>query len=251
MKTRLLIALTAVVLLLLLSVSAVADGYAPSYWDPTTQSYLYSDTQYGIVICRQMAVRDRPATNGTSYGNIKTGQPVKILGISADGNFYAVDLASCGFQNTGDATIGYAKSSLIKMNPQCLIATKLTNVYATPWNTQLKNGERPQGYIWFILDQQYSWYAVGAMSQENSIGTGFVLSGDVGYSGSYQQRYVVIWETALLDEYTWAQTSTAKRWSIGNVCSDSGDYLLLVFDEAQPTEIRGWVSKQFVAPIIN
>ena len=41
MKTRLFIALTAVVLLLRLAVSAVADGYAPSYWDPTTQSYLY------------------------------------------------------------------------------------------------------------------------------------------------------------------------------------------------------------------
>ena len=250
MKKRLFIILVAIVLLLLF-VPAMADTYAPSYWDDASQSYLYYEPHYGIVICRQMSVRDRPATNGSSYGNITTGQPVKILGRSADGNFYAVDLVSCGFQNTGTATIGYAKSSLIKIDPECLIAKNLTNVYATPWSTSLKNGERPAGYVWLIIEQQYNWYAVQAMSSEKSIGTGFVLTSDVGNYSGYQQKYIVTWDAALLDEYSWTQAQTVKRWTVGTIYSDTGDYVLLVFNEGEPSEIRGWVSKQFVAPIIN
>ena len=145
-----LLVLLAVTVLALLSLS-VASADPAAYWDDATQSYLYYAPHYGIVICRQMNVRDRAATNGQTYGSIKNGQPVKILGISQNGSFYVLDLASCGFQNTGAATVGYAKSSLIKIDPEFLATTKLTNLYATPWSTSLKNGEQT-GRFFLIVD---------------------------------------------------------------------------------------------------
>lgn len=246
MKTRLLIVLSVVVLLLLCVSVAAAD--APSYWDAASQSNLYYEARYGIVICRQMNVRDRASTNGKSYGQIKTGQPVKILGISSDGNFYMLDLASCGFKSTGSATYGFAKSSLIKADPQFIASTKLTNLYATPWSTALKNGEQ-SGRFFLIIDQNYNWYAVQAT--ESGVGTSFIMNSDIGNYSNYQTKYVVTWETQLLDENTWNQIQTLKRFSVGTLYSMNGDYTLLVFDEGQPTEIRGWVSNQYIAPIIN
>lgn len=245
---KLLVFLAVSLLLVLVAFSALADG--PAYWDDTTQSYQFYAPSYGIVICRQMTVRDRPATNGTSYGQLKNGQPVRILGKSADNNFYMVDLASCGFQNTGDATYGFAKSSLIKIDPQFLASTKLTNIYATPWSTNLKNGEHVDRF-WLVLDQQYNWYAVQAM--ESSVGTGFILASDIGNYSGYSQKYVVTWDNIpLLDEYSWAQTQTLRRFSVGSFVQMSGnDYTMLVFNEGQPTEFRGWVSDQYIAPIIN
>ena len=248
MKKRLLVFLAAAVLLALFSLPAVADG--PAYWDDTSKTYQYYAPSYGIVICRQMSVRDRPATNGTTYGQLKNGQPVKIIGKSQDGEFYMVDLASCGFQNTGAATYGFAKSSLIKIDPQFLASTKLTNIYATPWSTQLKIGEHVDRF-WLVLDQQYNWYAVQAM--ESSVGAGFILSSDIGNFSNYQQKYLVTWDNIpLLDEYSMVQTQTLRRFSVGTFVQMGGnDCTLLVFNQGQPNEFRGWVSDQYIAPIIN
>ena len=248
MKKRLLVFLAVAALLVLAAFSAMADG--PNYWDSTTNTYQYYAPSYGIVICRQMTVRDRPSTNGASYGMIKNGQPVKILGKSQDGNFYMVDLASCGFQNAGDATVGYVKSSLIKIDPQFLASTKLTDIYATPWSTQLKIGEHVDRF-WLVIDQNYNWYAVQAM--ESSVGAGFILSSDVGNYSGYQQKYLITWDNVpLLDEASWSQIQTLKRFSVGTFVQMGGnDYTLLVFNQGQPNEFRGWVSDQYIAPIIN
>ena len=249
MKKCLLVILAAAVMLIIGSALADAYGSLPTYWDDATQTCMYYEPHYGIVICRQMSVRDRASTSGKTYGMIKNGQPVKILGTSADGNFYVVDLASCGFQATDTATFGYAKTSLIKIDPQFLASTKQTDIYATPWSTSLKNGEHVDRF-WLVVGQQGNWYAVQAM--ESSAGTGFILSSDIGYYSNYQQKYVVTWDNVpLLDEVSWTQTQTVKRFSVGNVYSISGDYTLLVFNEGQPTETRGWISNQYVAPIIN
>ena len=94
MKKRLLAMATIVVMLILLLPAAVADGYTT--WDPASQAYMYNDVHYGIVICTKMNVRNKPSTSGTTYGSIRNGQPVKVLGITQDGNFYLVDLDSCG-----------------------------------------------------------------------------------------------------------------------------------------------------------
>ena len=123
MKKRLLVFLVAAVLLSLLSLSAaladIGSANVATYWDSVSQANLFYEPHYGIVTCRNMTIRDRAATSGTSYGSIKNGQPVKILGISGDGNFYMIDLASCGFQNTGAATYvnGEGKSKDEDGNP--------------------------------------------------------------------------------------------------------------------------------------
>ena len=249
MKKCLLVSLAAVVLLIFTLVSASADTYAQTYWDDATQSYLFYEAHYGIVICRQMSVRDQPSTGGASYGMIKNGQPVKILGKSADGNFYVLDLASCGFQNSGGTAVGYAKTSLLKIDPQFIACTKLTDIYATPWSTEHKIGEHVDRF-WLIIDQQSNWYAVQAM--ESTAGTGFILSSDVGYYSNYQQKYVVTWDNVpLLDEASWSQSQTLSRFSVGALYSVSGDYSLLVFNAGQSNEIRGWVSNQYIAPLVN
>lgn len=49
MKKRILAAVSALVLLLLLVSAAGADG--PSTWDPVNQAYMYNEEHYGVVIC--------------------------------------------------------------------------------------------------------------------------------------------------------------------------------------------------------
>ena len=92
MKKRLLVMITIVIMLMLLLPAAHADGYTT--WDPVNQAYMYNDAHYGIVICTKMNVRNQPSTSGSTYGSIRNGQPVKILGVTQDGNFYLLDLAS-------------------------------------------------------------------------------------------------------------------------------------------------------------
>ena len=246
MKKLLSVLAAAMLLLLLFLSAAAADG--PAYWDEASHSYLYYAPRYGIVICRQMKVRDQPATKGREYGTIKNDQPVKILGTSQDGNFYMVELASCGFPGIDPNAYGYAKASLIRIDPQFIATTKLTNLYATPWSTELKNGEQT-GRFFLVIDQNNGWYAVQA--NESAVGTAFILSRDVGDYSGYQTKYVVTWDTDLLDESSYAPIQSLKRFSVGSFYTVNGDFTLLVFNEGQNNEIRGWVSSQYVAPLIN
>ena len=234
------------VLFLPLSFSA-ADGYAS--WDPNLQAYVYAEPHYGIVICTRMNVRNKASTSGTSYGQIRNGQPVKILGTSQNGDFYLLDLESCGFTGVQPGAGGYAKTSLIKMDPEFIATTKLTNLYATPWTQELKNGEQSNRF--FLMIAQYnSWYAVQAM--ESSTGTAFIRAGEIGqYTPAYRSMYVITWDTTMYDEYSWAPTQTIKRFTPGSLLSTSGDYTLLAFNEGTASEYHGWIPNQFIAPIIN
>ena len=76
MKKRILPLLTAAVLLLFMLPLSFAggDGYYyddHAYWDSGSNCYMYSDTHYGIVICKQMKVRNTPSTGGKEYGQIR------------------------------------------------------------------------------------------------------------------------------------------------------------------------------------
>ena len=244
MKNRILSLLAAAVLLLLLPLSvAGADGVA--YWDPQSRSFLYTEPHYGIVICTKMNVRNRAATSGSAYGSIRNGQPVKILGTSENDDFYVLDLASCGFSNAS-ATYGYAKKSLISIDPEYFATTKTTNLYATPWGDGLKNGEQNNRYF-LIISEHSGWYAVQAT--ENSPGTAFVKMSDV--SRTYQGRYVVTWDTQLLDESSWAQIQNVKRFTVGRLVQNQGDYSLMIFNEGAANEFRAWILTQYIAPLLN
>ena len=170
MSKRVLSMLAALLFLLLPLSVAGADGEA-SYWDATYQAMRYDEPHYGIVLCRQMNVRNKASTSGSTYGQIKNGQPVKILGISSDGNFYVLDLQSCGFANAAPGSFGYAKSSLIRMDPTFFYAGSMTDLYATPWGDGKKNGEQGQRYF-LIISSYGSWYAVQTM--DSTPGTSFV-----------------------------------------------------------------------------
>ena len=246
MTKRILSLLTAVLLLLLPLSVAGADG--PSYWDPQSQSYLYSGACYGIVICTKMNVRDRASTSGKTLGSISNGQPVKVVGTSQDGNFYLVNLASCGIATTDPDAYGYAKSSLIKLDPEFIGTRKLVNLYATPWSTELKNGEQTNRFF-LVLDRNNGWYAVQA--QERGVGTAFIRSNDIGQYSGYSSMYVVTWDAQLLDEASWSPVRTVKRFSVGSLFNVSGDYSLLVFEEGTANEYRGWINTQYIAPIVN
>lgn len=239
--------LAAAILLLLLSAGmASADGQ--SYWDGAYNAYVYNVPRYGIVICRQMKVRDQPATKGHEYGSIKNGQPVKIMGTSQNGDFYLVNLASCGFPGVDPNACGFAKASLIKIDPQFIATTKLTNLYATPWTTELKNGEQT-GRFFLVIDQNGGWYAVQA--NESAVGTAFILARDVGNYSQYSTKYVVTWDTSLLDEYSYSPIQSLKRFSVGTAYSINSDFSMLIFNEGKANEVRGWVPTQYIAPIIN
>ena len=246
MKKLLSILLSAVLFMLITVSVASADGQ--SYWDGSHQAYMYNVPRYGIVICRQMKVRDQPATKGREYGTIKNGQPVKIVGTSQNGDFYLVNLASCGFSGIDPDACGFAKASLIRIDPQFIATTKLTNLYATPWSTELKNGEQT-GRFFLVIDQYNDWYAV--QTNESTVGTSFIRSRDVGNYSNYSTKYVVTWETSLLDEYSYSPIQKLKRFSVGTAYSINNDFSMLIFNEGQANEVRGWVSTQYIAPIIN
>ena len=242
MKKRLLAMATIVVMLILLLPAAVADGYTT--WDPASQAYMYNDVHYGIVICTKMNVRNKPSTSGTTYGSIRNGQPVKVLGITQDGNFSLVDLDSCGIPS--DQYYGYAKASLIKIDPEYLVASRLLNLYATPWGDGLKNGEQTNR-VFLVISEANGWYAVQAT--ENTPGTAFIRMKDA--PENYTGRYVVTWDTDLYDDSTMTKYSTVKRFTVGSLIGISGDFSRMVFNEGTNNEFYAWVNSQFVAPVIN
>ena len=244
MNKRILSLLSAVLLLLL--PLAVAGADSSTYWDSASQSYYFNEPHYGIVICRQMNVRNRAATSGSTYGQIKNGQPVKILGISQDSKFYVLDLQSCGFANAAPGSFGYAKSSLIKMDPEFFYASSTLDLYATPWGDGKKNGE--QGKRFFLVISQYGgWYAVQTL--ESNPGTSFIRSGSVPVY--YQSRYVVTWDAPLYDEISGAQIQTAKRFTTGRMINMTADRTLLVFNEGSANEFRAWIPTLYIAPLLN
>ena len=255
MKNRVLsLLLAALILFLLLPLSfAGADGGSyydsTSYYDSVTDAYLFGTPHIGIVICTKMTVRDRASTNGKAFGQIKNGQPVKILGTSRDGNFYVVDLQSCGFSNQAAGSYGYAKNSLIKIDPEYIATTKLTNLYATPWSTALKNGE--QNNRFFLIIAEYgSWFAV--QSTESNPGSAFIRASDVGSYSQYAAKYVVTWDTVTYaDLTTWTPAASVKRFTVGRLQDVSGDYTLLLFNEGQASQFYAWVPSLYVAPIRN
>ena len=245
MKKRILALLTALVMLvLLLPLSfAAADG---SYWDAASRSFFYNEPRYGIVICRQMNVRNKASTGGSSYGQIKNGQPVKILGFAEDDRFYVLDLESCGFKNVAPGSYGYAKSSLIKIDPEFFYAAGTIDLYATPWGDGLKNGEQGKRFF-LILSEGNGWYAV--QTSESSPGTSFVKASAV--SAAYLSRYVVTWDAPLYDESTGAQIQVAKRFTTGRLINMTGERALLIFNEGTANELRAWISLQYIAPCLN
>ena len=248
MKTRLLSLLLAAMLLLLLFPLSVAGADGVSFWDAESRSFIYTEPKYGIVICRQMKVRNNPSTGGAEYGQITNGQPVKILGVSENNDFFVLDLQSCGFAGQAAGAYGFAKASLIKEDPEFLVTTRTTNLYATPWTVEKKNGEQNRTFL--ILAENNGWYAV--QTNDGSPGTSFIRMQDVGqYSPAYGSMYVITANAELYDENTWAQFQTVKRLTIGSRLDVSGDYSLLVFNEGQGNEMRGWILTQYIAPLRN
>ncbi len=242
--------LTLVLLSALLVPPAFAD-YATTYWDPAMGLYLYNGNHVGIVLGTKLTVREKPATNAPSLGSVKNGKPVKILGITKlnDPNnaFYLVDLPSTGIKNADPHSVGYIKVSLMKMDPYYIAVKKLTNLYATPWSTELKNGEQNDRFF-LVIDEGPNWYAVQTTS--DSAGTSFIRAGDVANYSKGVLQYVVTWETPLYDEYTWAQTRTVKRFTVGRLISSGGDYVLLAFSDKNG-EYRGWIPYENASPLVN
>ena len=236
----------------LCSPPAFADGYAASYWDPAMGLYLYNGNHVGIVLGTKLTVREKPATNGVSLGSVKNGRPMRILGITQLNNpasaFYLVDLPSCGIKNADPGSVGYVKASLVRMDPYFIAVTKLINLYATPWSTDLKNGEQNDRFF-LVVDEGPGWYAV--QTTDGSAGTSFIRSGDVGSYSKAGLQYVITWEAPLYDETTWTQTRTVKRFSVGRLITSGGDYVLLAFNEGKSGEYRGWVPFECASPLIN
>lgn len=261
-KTRIFVLLVAVLLTIIGIVSAAHADVGDYYWDQETQAYTFTTPRYGIVICTKMNVRTKANANSKSYGQIKNGQPVKIIGVTQNADFYVIDLESCGFKNVEPGSFGYAKSGLIKINPQFIYVSKMTNLYSTPWNTEyynewyqrqkLKNGEQINRYF-IVIDTYEDWYAV--QTSESSPGTAFIKIRDVTrnnqYYSYYTTHYVTTWEAPLLDENTWAQKQVVKRFTEGEYIGDYGDYILMSFNTGLANEYRGYICKQYIAPIIN
>lgn len=241
-------------------VSARGDNSNPAYyWNEQMQAYEFDEPRFGIVICTKMNVRVKANTSSKAYGQIKNGQPVRILGVTQKGDFYVLDLDSCGIRS--DDIYGYAKTGLIKMDPEFIYVNKLTNLYSTPWETDRntvwyqkqkhKNGEQ-NGRYFLVIEQKDDWYAVQAA--ESSPGTAFIRMRDVdANSPEYysNEMYVTTWDAPLLDEYTWSQKQVVKRFTQCEFLSEHGDYLLVSFNPGTANEYRGYIKKLYLAPILG
>ena len=238
--------LTAVVLFLLLPLSvSQADGYS-TFWDSESQFYRYEgQVHYGIVICTRMNVRKKASTSSSALGSIRNGQPVKILGTSQKGDFYVLDLESCGIRNSS-AEFGFAKTSLIKVDPEFIAASRLLNLYATPWGDGLKNGEQSNRFF-LVISQNNNWYAV--QTTESYAGTSFIRTSDI--TPVRQTRYLVTWDAPLYDENTMSRMQTIERYTIGYRVAVRGDYSLLLFNRDEPDEFRAMIPNQYIAPLLN
>jgi len=253
MKRSLLI-LTAVVMALLLPLApaqakdhyTIDENNNSTYWDNEADFYRFAEPHYGIVICSKMNVRDQPSTRGSVYGSIRNGQPVKVLGISEGGDFYALDLESCGI-HTARFGYGYAKMSLIVLDPQFIQASKLLNLYATPWGEGMKNGEQ-SGRYFLVVSQYNNWYAV--QTTESSPGTSFIRARDIT-TESLLYKFVVTWDTIGYEPNTMQPAQTVKRFSFGTLLDRGEDYTMLQFNTDTPDEFRALIPNQYVAPIIN
>ena len=254
---RLLFPVAVLLCLLMFSAVAFADGGAT--WNSEAGAYFYNEPQSGIVVCTKMNVRDAAKTSAKSYGQIRNGQPVKILGITENASFYVLDLTSCGFAGQPAGSYGYAKATLIKINPKFLFSGSLTNLYATPWNTddtdpympysapqKLKNGEQ-SGRYFLVLGAQSNWYAVLAM--ENSTGTAFIRVNDVRQqTAQLPNEHVVVWDAPLLNKDTKTATQTVKRFTTGSVVGYDGDYAILSLNNGA---VVGYMEKMYLAPLVN
>ena len=259
MMKRCLSLLAAVVLVLLPLAVAGADGGSSSStssdgtgggrvaWDPNAQAYMYTEPRYGICICSKMSVRDRASTGGKTLASLTNGQPVRILGVTQDGNWYLLDLESCKVNVNVQGAYGYGKSSLIKIDPEFIGVTSLVNLYATPWSTDLKNGEQTNRFF-LIIDRYSDWYAVQA--RESNPGTAFIRGSEIGQYSSYSKLYVVTWDTKLLDD-NHAEITTVKRFSVCSLITGQGDFAQVVFNAGTNNEYGGLIENLFLAPIVN
>ena len=248
----------AVAISITVPVSARGDNSNDLYWNEGMQAYEFGTPRYGIVICTKMNVRVKANASSKAYGQIKNGQPVKILGVTQKADFYVLDLASCGIKS--DDLYGYAKAGLIKMSPEFIYVSQLTNLYSTPWETDRntvwyqkqkhKNGEQ-NGRYFLVIEQKDDWYAVQAA--ESAPGTAFIRMRDVDANSPefYNETYVTTWEAPLLDESTWAQTRTVKRFTQGEFVAEYGEYILMSFNTGTANEYRGYINKLYLAPILG
>lgn len=257
MKRKFLLILTAVILCLLLPLTAAsADGASYPYVSTPGQSY--DGSFYGVVICSQMSVRNQPSTSGNSYGTIKNGQPVRILGSVTNRNteFYMIDLASCGLKGTPTETYGYAKANLIKAYPEYIHVTSLTNLYATPWGDGMKNGEQTNRFF-LVISENNNWYAV--QSTVSSAGSAFIRTSDAprrnrpssSLTPSYNTSttsYIVTGKATVYDEFSMAMLQKVDSDTPCELISVNGEYSLVLFNKGLRNEFRAWIRSEYISP---
>ena len=238
---------------------AFADGYQ-------NNPYTYNYSRPGTVLCRQCNVRSEPKTNAKSYGKLKNGQTVTIVG--EYGDWTIVDLSSCGFNTQGT---GYVKKGLIVPDPCWIVLTQYTNFYATPWNINgYKNGEQ-SGRVVLLIEEYYPFYAIQCC--ESTPGTSFIYMSDVGQYSQYGQNlYVVADEKVPVCDAPWGrQISSLDRFTIVNVlsggyansgiqdypfdnydqCYENDGYYYVAVNYGQQDEYYGYIKTQYLQKIIN
>ena len=226
--------LTSLLLVVLMMMTFMAASYA--------EDSTYYSERTGTVICTQLTVRSTPSTNGKSCGKLKNGQTCTIIGRTGD--WYIIDLASCGFKNYPEGT-GYAKASLIVEDPRWIVLTKYTVMYADPWSMQKSNGEQSSRVLQVISENEWL-YCV--QTRETTAGSSFILKSDVGqYSNPDEYNFVVVGgDAALYDDTLSEQIATLKTFDIVQFIVSRDNFYKVRFEDSV-----GWVKKTQLQRIIN
>lgn len=220
-----------------------AVAYAES---PADLVYQYS--RPGTVHCSRLTVRSSPSTSGSEYGKLKNGQTCTILG--EENGWWIVDLASCGFSNHSSG-YGYAKKSLISLDPCWIVVDPYTYLYTDPWYSGKSNGEQLER-VYLVLSENPEFYCV--QCTESAAGSSFIRKSDVPrYSNDWQSLYVIAADNVpLFDNPGGVQINTLARFTIVSVSSwDGSSYYYVRVNPDTPDEYCGWVELQYVQRVIN
>ncbi len=213
---------------------------------PASDNHYYQYSQTGTVVCSQLTVRSEPSASSSEIGKMKNGQTCTIVGRQDD--WLIVDVSSCRFQDVYWG-YGYVKDNLIKLDPYWIATTQYTELFATPWENSLKNGEQ-YDRVFLVIGEQYPFYAV--QCKEYSAGTSFIRMQDVGrYSQDGQNLHVCAEDDVLLYEGPYGDPiRTVDKFTIVNVDMVDGDYCHVVSMDSQDY-FDGWMQNHFIQRIAN
>jgi hypothetical protein len=133
-------------------------------------------------------------------------------------------------------------------NPAWILLTKYTTLFADPWRSGKKNGEKSAETLMRVVAVNEDYYCVKTNDADG--GTSFILKNDVGELDS-TACYVA--KKTVIKDQDGNVVEELKRGEIlyDIVAQKNGKVVVSMWDEENNTEFFGYVDKNCLQPILN